>query len=163
MKNLKPVFLILILFFYSATSLPQENILLKHIAPNEHDKCGYDETLSTVLLQILGDHWGYGYDTLLVDLARWAQSPYVYIDSIGASVQNRALWELKISANTLPLEPRSVVYIHARTHPNEVQSTWVTNEIIKRLLSESAFAQLIREKCVVYVVPMYNPDGVELE
>lgn len=127
------------------------------------DKCGYDEELARQMAAILGSNWGYGYDSLLVDLARWEQSPYVTIDSLGLSVQNRALWQLTITSDAPPGgSPRRTIYVHARTHPNEVQAWWVTNEMINLLLSEDAFAQFLRENCVFYIIPMYNPDGVEL-
>ena len=128
------------------------------------DKCGYyDKALAKRQLQELGDHWGYGYDSLLIDLGKWARSPYVTVDSIGVSVQQRAIWQLTISSNDPQNEPRRTVFIHARTHPGEVQSWWVTDELINLLLSEDEFAQLVRRKCVFYIIPMYNPDGVELE
>lgn len=128
------------------------------------DKCGvFDPLQAQEMLATLGDHWGYGYDSLLADLGRWSQSPYVSIDSLGASVQNRALWQLTITADQPPLTPRRTVFVHARTHPNEVQAWWVTDELINLLLSEDPFAQFIRSQCVFYIIPMYNPDGVELE
>ncbi len=34
--------------------------------------------------------------------------------------------------------------------------------MIKILISDSPEAQTIRETCVYYIIPMYNPDGVEL-
>ncbi len=128
-----------------------------------HDKCGYDEQLAMAQLQILGDHWGYGYENLLQDLERWQQSPFVTIDSLGASVQGRAIWQLTNTSDIPPGEPRRTVFLHARTHPGEVQGWWVTNELITLLLAEDAFAQFIRESCTFYIIPMYNPDGVELE
>jgi hypothetical protein len=127
------------------------------------DKCGFDPALSRLQLEILGDHWGYGYDSLLVDLPRWGQSSYVQIDSLGASVQNRAIWQLTITSNGPPVRSRRTIFIHARTHPGEVQSWWVTREIINYLLSEEDYAHFLRENCVFYILPMYNPDGVELE
>lgn len=126
------------------------------------DKCGYDEELAQQMRAILGDGWGYGYDSLLVDLARWAQSPYVTIDSIGATVQNRALWQLTITSDLPTSNAKKTIFIHARTHPGEVQAFWVTNELINLLISEEPFAQYVRDNCVFYIVPMYNPDGVEL-
>ena len=63
-------------------------------------------------------NWGYGYNDLLSDLYVWGQSPYVTIDSIGASVQNRAIWELTISDDP-GSSTHSRVYIHTRTHPGE--------------------------------------------
>ena len=50
-----------------------------------------------LILQRDSQNWGYGYDSLLGDLNRWGESPYVTIDSLGATVQNRAIWELTIS------------------------------------------------------------------
>jgi hypothetical protein len=133
---------------------------------NIPDKCGeYNREMALESLLIQGPHWGYGYDSLLADLPRWAQSPYVTIDSLGASVQNRALWQLTITSELPPAgpRPRRTVHVHARTHPNEVQGWWVTDELINLLLSEDPFSQFIRENCVLYIIPMYNPDGVELE
>ncbi len=127
------------------------------------DKCGYDHDLAMQQLALLGDHWGYGYDDLLRDLEDWRRSPYITIDSLGASVQNRALWQLTITSDIPAAEPRRTVFVHARTHPNEVQGWWVTKELIYLLLSEDGFARFMRENCVLYIIPMYNPDGVELE
>jgi len=113
---------------------------------------------------MLGDHWGYGYDSLLIDLERWSESDYVSIDSIGASVQNRTLWELTITGpDSTAIENKKLVYIHARTHPNETEGWWVTDELIKILLSESELARGIRDSITFHIIPMYNPDGVELE
>lgn len=127
------------------------------------DKCGYDEQIARMQLELLGDHWGYSYDSLLADLADWAQSPYVTIDSLGASVQNRPIWQLTITDNQTPSEPRRVIHVHARTHPGEVQAWWVTDEMINFLLSDDEFARFLRANCLFYILPMYNPDGVELE
>ncbi|MCF7824523.1 MAG: T9SS type A sorting domain-containing protein [Candidatus Marinimicrobia bacterium] len=132
---------------------------------DESDKCGpYNPTLARASLLDLGNHWGYGYDSLLIDMERWSLSPYVSIDSIGSSVQGRAIWELSITGpDSNALGEKKTVYIHARTHPNEVQAWWVTDEMIKILLSETEFAQELRNSLIFHIVPMYNPDGVELE
>ena len=131
----------------------------------EIDKCGHlDPVLSKLALQQLGDHWGYGYDSLLADLERWQESPYVQIDSLGSSVQGRAIWELMITGPDSTAVPnKQAIYIHARTHPNEVQAWWVTAEMIKLLLSESKAGRQLRDHLIFYIIPMYNPDGVELE
>jgi hypothetical protein len=126
------------------------------------DPCGYPDVTSPAYKLAAAMNWGYGYDSLLADLSRWGVSPFVQIDSVGASVQNRALTMLTIQDTTAPTGLRRRVWIHARTHPNEVQGTWVTNEIIELLLSEDSLGQLLREQCVFHIIPMYNPDGVEL-
>ena len=127
------------------------------------DPCGFPDTTSAAFQIAASGNWGYGYDTLLYDIGEWSKSPFVTVDSVGASVQNRTLFVLTIqdtTADTLHLRRR--VWIHARTHPNEVQGTWVTNEMIKILLSDSLFADSLRRRYVFTIMPMYNPDGVEL-
>jgi len=113
--------------------------------------------------------WGYGYDSLLHDLGVWRQDSNVRIDSVGASVQGRALWMVSITApgdsvgrsGDLP-ERKHRVFMHARTHPAEVQALWVARESIRFLLSDDAKAKELRRDYIFNVIPMYNPDGVEL-
>lgn len=128
------------------------------------DKCGHiDPLLERQRMDRLGDNWGYAYDDLLGDLEIWGQSEWVSIQTIGESVLGRELWELKITDAQIADHEKVAIYIHARTHPGEVQSTWVCNEVIDFLLSDDAEAEILRSQCVFYILPMYNPDGVELE
>ncbi|NWF49423.1 MAG: T9SS type A sorting domain-containing protein [Ignavibacteriaceae bacterium] len=127
------------------------------------DKCGFSFTSEAENLTVPGDHWGYGYDSLLADLQYWKQSPYIKVDSIGNSVQGRPLWQLTISENPYNVEGKRTVHVHARTHPQETQGFWVTDQMINFLKSETQLGQLIRTNCVFYIIPMFNPDGVELE
>ena len=148
-------YLLIPLFLLSNLVKGQNNFI-----PQSTEKCGIipdDET------QFSRDarNWGYGYDSLLVDLDRWEAYSYVTIDSLGATVQNRAIWELTISENP-EINSNHRVYIHARTHPGEEESFWVTNEIINILISDSPFAEFVRSNCIFHIIPMYNPDGVEL-
>ena len=107
-------------------------------------------------------NWGYSYDSTIVYLENLEQSSYVKIDSIGASVEGRAIWMVKVSEPTLHFETIYRVAIHARTHPNEVQSQWLTQKIIDILISDSEIAKILRNRVIFNIVPMYNPDGVEL-
>lgn len=113
--------------------------------------------------------WGYGYDSLLRDLADWRRNPSVRIDSIGATVQGRALWMATISDATdslLPVEgrggPKRRIVLHARTHPAEVQAQRVANEVVRFLLDSGATSRELRRDFLFHVIPQYNPDGVEL-
>jgi hypothetical protein len=129
---------------------------------SDTDPCGTVDTTTTAFRQAAAMNWGYSFDSLRADLARWSASRFVRVDSIGASVQGRGLFMLTIQ-DTLPVfDPRTRVWIHARTHPSEVQSTWVTNEMIAFLLSDHPAAKVLRDSCVFNIVPMINPDGVEL-
>ena len=125
------------------------------------DKCGYVFSDQPNHFLTRTANWGYGYDSLLVDLERWGASSFVTVDSLGASVQNRALWELTIADNPQSSSNHRI-YIHARTHPGEEESFWVTNEIINFLISDTPLAAFIRNNCIFHIIPMYNPDGVEL-
>ena len=125
------------------------------------DKCGYVFSDQPNHFLTRTANWGYGYDSLLVDLERWGASSFVTVDSLGASVQNRALWELTIADNPQSSSNHRI-YIHARTHPGEEESYWVTNEIINFLISDTPLAAFIRSNCIFHIIPMYNPDGVEL-
>ena len=128
----------------------------------ERDPCGLPDTSTIQYKKAAAVGWGYGYDTLRYDLQQWKKSPFVTVYSIGATVQNRTMYLVTIQDTTLMFEVRTRIWIHARTHPNEVQGTWVTNEIIKALLSNTPLAKRLRDSCIFNIVPMYNPDGVEL-
>ncbi len=129
----------------------------------EDDPCGYDPEFSAATLKLFGTGWGYTYDSLLADLSLWKNSPFVTIDSAGASVQNRGIWLVTIKDTIPPTSSPLRITIHSRTHPNEVQATWVTNEIIDALIGNSQLAKNLRTYCEFNIIPMYNPDGVELE
>jgi hypothetical protein len=107
-------------------------------------------------------NFGYGYDSLLTQLETWRQSPHITIDSIGASVLGRAIWMLTIRGMQSHFLPIYRVAIHARTHPNEVQSEMLSHRIIEYLIEDSPLGELLRDRFVFHIVPMYNPDGVEL-
>ncbi len=113
--------------------------------------------------------WNYGYDSLLRDLGEWRKSPHVRIDSVGATVKGRALWMVSITAvgdsvgRSGDLTPRKHrVFMHARTHPAEVQAQRVANEAIRFLLADNPQAEALRRDFIFNIIPMYNPDGVEL-
>lgn len=150
------------LFLYLFFLFP--GLLFAQIIDDEANKCGIaDLKTKAFLLQELGDHWGYGYDDLLNDLDIWDNSGFVIVNSIGKSTLGREMYELTITDNSIPDEDKHRIYIHARTHPGEVQSTWVTNEIINYLLGDEEFGDSLKSSFIFHITPMYNPDGVELE
>ncbi len=108
-------------------------------------------------------NWSYSYDSTKVYLEELSHNPYVTIDSIGASVQGRAIWMVNILDQSQYFGIKHRVAIHARTHPNEVQSQWLTQSIIEILVGDSDLAKMLRRKVIFNIVPMYNPDGVEIE
>ncbi len=133
------------------------------IYDQEINKCGTDLKAESNLLDLYGDHWGYSYDSLLNDLTKWESSDYVIVNSIGLSTLDRELYELTITDCGIPDTEKHRIYIHARTHPGEIQSFEVTNEIINLLLNDTEIGNFLRTRCIFHIIPMYNPDGVELE
>lgn len=115
------------------------------------------------------DKWGYGYDSLLLDLEKWRRNPLVKVDSIGATVEGRAIWMLTITEGRDsvgkagdPSWRKRRVFVHARTHPAEVQAHHISKEMIRFLLDSTAASAAIRGGHIFNIIPMYNPDGVEL-
>jgi hypothetical protein len=105
--------------------------------------------------------WGYGRDALFVDMQRWALHPMMEIDVIGSSVQGRPLYHIVLT-NPASQIPKKRIWIHARTHPIEAESSLLARAMIDELLSGSELGNLLLDHAIVHVLPMLNPDGVEL-
>ncbi|MCK5781193.1 MAG: T9SS type A sorting domain-containing protein [Flavobacteriales bacterium] len=126
------------------------------------DKCGFNLLSEEQKKSIVSTtNWGYGYSDLETDLGIWEQHALVDTSFIGYSELGRKLYVLNIKDESI-VEEEFRVSIHARTHPNEVQGWYATNEMINILLSETVLAQRLLSKVVFSVIPMINPDGVEL-
>jgi hypothetical protein len=105
--------------------------------------------------------WGYPLDSLQADLARWRQNPLLRVDSIGLSAQGRPLWRVTIGEVAGTPKPR--IFVHARTHPAEVQSFYVLREMLNFIANPvNDTAAGLRRDFAFHFVPMYNPDGVVL-
>lgn len=52
------------------------------------------------------------------------------------------------------------VFISARIHPGESNSSWMMKGVIDFLISDHKDAQILRNNYVFKIVPMLNPDGV---
>ncbi|CAN7988837.1 unnamed protein product, partial [Ixodes hexagonus] len=60
-----------------------------------------------------------------------------------------------------PLEvSRPHVFLSARVHPGETNSSWIMKGLVDFLLSSKPLAQRLRQTFVFKLVPMLNPDGV---
>jgi hypothetical protein len=77
----------------------------------------------------------------------------------GKSAEGRPLRLLKFSRTAAGQEPRPVVLVTARVHPDETAGSYAGAGAI-RLLSGAGGDPLLR-RFDVYVAPMANPDGVE--
>ncbi len=125
----------------------------------ERDPCGHDLLKAGAAAASLV--WGYQRDALVTDLQRWAVHPWVSVDVIGQSVRGAPLFHVVLT-NPSSTVKKKRIWIHARTHPIESESSWVARAIMDELLSGSALSVAVLDNCIVHVLPMLNPDGVEL-
>lgn len=160
--NYSKIFSLSFFLFFNINLYSQQEINFVGGMRVDFDKCGYNFNDELNFYETSPNNWGYNYDSLLADLDIWRLSPYVKIDSIGLSVQGRPLWRLTLSQDPNNVAGKRTVHVHARTHPQETEGFWVTREMINILLSEFTGPQTIRAACVYYIIPMFNPDGVEL-
>ncbi len=52
------------------------------------------------------------------------------------------------------------IFLSARVHPGESNSSWIMKGIIEYLVRNSAEAQALRDHFIFKIVPILNPDGV---
>lgn len=93
-----------------------------------------------------------------------ARYPFLRMDTIGYSVYGRPIERMRLG------EGRRVVYFNAAHHANE----WITTPVVLRCLEQYARAvafgeelmgldaRALRRETQLYLVPLVNPDGVDL-
>ncbi len=89
-------------------------------------------------------------------------NPYVKIDTIGYSEQNRPLILLTLTDFTIPDSLKFFIWTHGRTHPSETPSSYHLDGMIDYFLSNDEVASFLRQKIKWFVLPFINPDGVYL-
>jgi murein tripeptide amidase MpaA len=55
---------------------------------------------------------------------------------------------------------REIIFLTARVHPGESNSSWVMQGTLEKLLSNSPAAVSLRSNFVFKIVPMLNMEGV---
>ena len=108
---------------------------------------------------------GYGYDAMMADLrALQARYPFIEVSSIGDSVMGRSIPAVRIGTG-----PKEVHY-NASFHAHE----WITTPLLMKFLEVYADAyqkgqrigdfdiSALFRQTTLWLVPMVNPDGVEL-
>lgn len=87
-----------------------------------------------------------------------ARLPGVSLRQFATTPRGRPLRMLEFGD---PASPRHVVLI-SRQHPPEVTGTFALLGFVEELLGDSELARRFREQFRVHVVPLMNPDGVDL-
>uniref|UniRef100_A0A1B6E479 Peptidase M14 domain-containing protein n=4 Tax=Clastoptera arizonana TaxID=38151 RepID=A0A1B6E479_9HEMI len=115
----------------------------------------------------LAYHYPYTYSQLLTHIWCWKQSLMSNIvfraESLCLSLNKNEIPVLTITApdsyNNL-ITDREVIFLTARVHPGESNSSWIMHGTLQYLLEDSLAAANARMKYVFKVVPMLNPEGV---
>lgn len=109
-------------------------------------------------------HYPYTYTSLQTHLHSWLNTYdvsqiYCKTDELCKTLAGNSVPLLTITA--LPLKSdRPYIFLTARVHPGESNSSWVMKGTLDFLLSNKSLAQHVRDMYVFKIVPMLNPDGV---
>ncbi len=100
------------------------------------------------------------------DLAKYLDSidghPALTRTQLGLSSQNRSIEMLTITSPAPPSLTKQRIWMHARTHPGETGPSYLLEGLIDFLLSDDPDAITARQHFIFNLVPMHNPDGVEV-
>lgn len=132
-------------FRFSSSESPQTNVFQKTY------------TEDTVFVAY---YTPYNYSFLQERIAEWQQSPYVRVDTLGFTLRNFPIQEVRVTDPFTSDSLKQHIWVHARTHPGETPSSWQFDGFMEALLSDNEVIQFYREKFVFHCVPFTNPDGV---
>lgn len=110
--------------------------------------------------ELIAFHHPYSHTHLLQRLDQWDNHPAAKRGTIGKSVEGRDLDLLQITNPATPLADKAGAWIIARQHAAETTGSWVADGFMDFVLSDDPRAVALRDRMVVNIVPMVNPDGV---
>jgi len=87
------------------------------------------------------------------------------IDTLGLSYQGRPIWGLKLGKTVVGEDTRPAVFYNALTHAREPEGMQALFYFVDDLLSKygtDAFATSLLDHRVIYIVPLVNPDGYQI-
>uniref|UniRef100_A0A4X2LVS0 Cytosolic carboxypeptidase 1 n=1 Tax=Vombatus ursinus TaxID=29139 RepID=A0A4X2LVS0_VOMUR len=118
-------------------------------------------------------HYPYTYSTLQMHLQKLESSHnpqqiYFRQDVLCETLSGNSCPLLTITAmpesnyyeNICQFRNRPYIFLSARVHPGETNSSWVMKGTLEYLMSSNPTAQSLRESYIFKIVPMLNPDGV---
>ncbi|MBX3255751.1 MAG: hypothetical protein KF862_16575 [Chitinophagaceae bacterium] len=89
-----------------------------------------------------------------------AGNPFLNIEVIGKSSQERDIHLLTITDPAIPDTEKKVVFIITLQHAGEYCGGYVVSGLIRFLLSDDEKAALARKTTLYKIIPMMNPDGI---
>ena len=129
---------------FSATESPDEKTIIKT----------YDQDAVYIAYYV-----PYTYSHLLKKIQEWVKNDWVGLSSIGKSEHGRNMPLLTVTNRNLKKD-KKVVYIHGRVHTSETPGSWHLERMIDILVSDTPYANNLRENAIFYILPFTNPDGV---
>jgi hypothetical protein len=95
--------------------------------------------------------------------ASLVENPFVNVDSICESVEKKMGIPLITITNPEGSdESKNRVLIISREGGNDPATTWMTQGMIRFLLSDDPAAQAVLRRCIVYTIPIFDRDAVEM-
>ena len=92
-------------------------------------------------------------------LATYQNSPWVELDTMGHTPEERALQLMTITNPEIPIGQKKIVWLMARQHSWEAGTSYVMEGLICYLL-DSTRGQALLDSVVFKLIPMGDPDGV---
>jgi murein tripeptide amidase MpaA len=80
--------------------------------------------------------------------------------TIGKSVEDRPILLLTVTDPKTPDPGKKVIWLMARQHSWESGTSWVAEGLLRFLLSDDPRAAQLRERYIVKLIPVCDPDGV---
>ncbi|XP_068626632.1 cytosolic carboxypeptidase 1-like [Battus philenor] len=112
-------------------------------------------------------HFPFTYSMLMTRILQWSLNlptgTYLRAEPLCYSLNNNEVPLLTITADdstSNPIVDRDIIFLSARVHPGESNSSWVMDGTLRCLLSDSVTAAALRSKYVFKIVPMLNVEGV---
>ncbi|MBX3729186.1 MAG: hypothetical protein KF858_08370 [Candidatus Sumerlaeia bacterium] len=128
------------------------------------------------------DLWTFSYDvppgTRSLKIARWFPYTMAMFDEfrawyndpilediveeevIGYSEQGRPIYLVTVTDRSVPDDDKQRVWVHTAVHPAETTAYFVTEGLMRFLVSGDPYARTLLRGVIFNIVPMVNPDGV---
>nr|XP_053629556.1 cytosolic carboxypeptidase 4-like [Cherax quadricarinatus] len=150
---------------YSRVPKSHDNIRFKR----SENKCYYTATFTVTFhhaydVCYMAYHYPYTYTQLLdyhsQQEARHLRSNTFFSNQVLCYTLNGNPVPLLTVTNMDNVQDKEVIFLTARVHPGESNSSWVMEGVLNFLLGSEPEAQLLLDKFIFKIVPMLNPEGV---
>ncbi|CAF2856372.1 unnamed protein product [Rotaria sp. Silwood2] len=81
-------------------------------------------------------------------------------DILCESQAGNSCFIVTVTDESVPISQKKFVFITARIHPGETNSSYMMRGVLEFITSDDRVAQKLRSQLVFKIIPMLNPDGV---